>query len=79
LTGTIRHEFLDHTLFWNEQDLARKLAAFTDYYNWHRTHAGLIGQTPEDVAGTPAPLGVDLRHYAWKPFCGGLFQLPIAA
>jgi hypothetical protein len=28
LIGTIRREFLDHTLFWNEADLERKLADF---------------------------------------------------
>ena len=28
LIGTVRHEYLDHTLFWNASDLERKLEAF---------------------------------------------------
>ena len=32
LIGTIRREFLDHTLFWNAVDLERKLDTFKDYY-----------------------------------------------
>ena len=28
LTGTIRREYLDHTLFWNASDLERKLGEF---------------------------------------------------
>jgi hypothetical protein len=38
LIGTIRREFLDHTLFWNAIDLEKKLADFQVYYNRHRTH-----------------------------------------
>jgi hypothetical protein len=29
--GTVRREFLDHTPFWNAQDLERKLADFQTY------------------------------------------------
>ena len=36
LIGTIRHEYLDHTLFWNAQDLERKLANFRQYHNRDR-------------------------------------------
>ena len=66
LIGTIRREFLDHTLFWDEQDLVRKLAAFTDYYNRHRAHAGVRGRTPAEAAGAPAPMRADLLNHAWK-------------
>jgi transposase InsO family protein len=38
LIGTIRREFLDHTLFWNAVDPERKLETFIDYYNRSRTH-----------------------------------------
>ena len=41
LIGTIRREFLDHTLFWNAVDLERKLSLFKEYYNHSRTHASL--------------------------------------
>ena len=51
LIGTIRREFLDHTLFWNAGDLERKLADFQMYYNHHRTHSSLDGDTPAEVAG----------------------------
>ena len=44
--GTIRREYLDHAPFWNLLDLARKLDDFKDYYNNHRTHAALSGQSP---------------------------------
>jgi transposase InsO family protein len=79
LIGTIRREFLDHTLFWNEHDLARKLGAFTEYYNRDRAHAGLHGRTPAEAAGAPAPIRADLPNYTWKSLCDGLFQLPTAA
>jgi hypothetical protein len=39
LIGTIRRECLDQVLFWNAQDLERKLAAFRAYYNAARGHA----------------------------------------
>ncbi len=44
--GTIRREYLDHVPFWNSLDLERKLGEFKDYYNNHRTHAALAGQSP---------------------------------
>ena len=36
LIGSIRREFLDHTLFWTARDLENKLAGYQDYYNSHR-------------------------------------------
>jgi len=41
LIGTVRREYLDHTLFWNERDLLRKLNQFKDYYNENRGHLSL--------------------------------------
>ena len=41
LIGTIRREFLDRTLFWNQHDLELKLNQFKNYYNDWR--AQLIG------------------------------------
>jgi hypothetical protein len=49
--GTIRREFLDHLMFWNGRDLERKLEDFQNYYNYHRGHAALGGQTPAEVNG----------------------------
>ena len=79
LIGTIRREFLDHTLFWDEQDLVRKLAAFTDYHTRHRAHSGLRGRTPAKAGGALAPLRADLLDHGWKSLCNGLFPLPSAA
>jgi transposase InsO family protein len=76
LIGTIRRECLDHLLFWTETDLEIKLSAFRDYYNWHRTHAGLNGQTPVE---TPESRGAKLKSYRWQPHCRGLYQTPVAA
>jgi hypothetical protein len=38
LIGTIRREYLDHTLFWTMTDLENKLLDFRAYFNNHRTH-----------------------------------------
>ena len=79
LIGTIRREFLDHTLFWNAVDLERKLDSFKDYYNHSRTHASLDGNTPDEISGDRVTQPAPLHSYAWEKHCGGLFQLPIAA
>ena len=51
LIGTLRREFLDQILFWNTRDLDRKLEEFRDYYNVHRVHASLGGETPAEISG----------------------------
>ncbi len=79
LIGTIRHEFLDQTLFWNVVDLERKLEAFQDYYNHSRFHASLEGDTPAQVGGEPITTNTDLECYRWQVNCRGLVQLPMAA
>jgi transposase InsO family protein len=79
LIGTIRREFLDHTLFWNAVDLERKLELFKDYYNHSRTHASLDGNTPAEINGDRVAQPAPLNSYAWEKHCGGLFQLPVAA
>src|SRR5215471_4021291 len=47
LIGTIRREYLDHTLFWTATDLENKLRLFQDYFNRHRVHSGLKGEHDE--------------------------------
>jgi transposase InsO family protein len=76
LIGTIRREFLNHTLFWTAVDLESKLFEFKDYYNRHRSHASLDGKTPEasDIRAC-----VSMKSYRWKRHCRGLFQTPKAA
>lgn len=79
--GTCRREYLDQTLFWNEQDLQRKLAAFQTYYNEQRGHMSLAKTTPNQKVEESKPENnlVHLNDYRWKSHCGGLFKLPMAA
>ena len=79
LIGTIRREFLDHTLFWNAVDLEKKLAEFQIYYNHHRTHRSLDGDTPAEVAGELSKQRSVLKNFHWQTLCRGLYQLPTPA
>ena len=81
LIGTICCEFLDHILFWNAGDLVRKLADFQTYYNHHRTHSSLGGDTPNEFefAGEPTKSQTTLNNFRWQTHCRGLYQLPAAA
>ena len=79
LIGTIRREYLDQTLFWNQGDLERKLDSYEVYYNRYRCHTGLAGITPAQRGGTPAHPIANLDSYRWRPHCNGLFQTPAAA
>jgi putative transposase len=79
LIGTIRREYLEQVLFWNARDVERKLEAFTDYYNRHRVHSSLQGQTPAARSGEPGPCRAELTHFTWQQHCQGLFQTPMAA
>jgi putative transposase len=76
LIGTLRREYLDHTLFWTTADLENKLLDFRTYFNNHRTHTSLEGRTPD----TPAPRPIaNLRSFRWQPHCRSLYQTPMAA
>ncbi|MDA9982441.1 integrase core domain-containing protein [Gammaproteobacteria bacterium] len=77
--GTIRREFLNHTLVWNAVDLERKLSAFQTYYNHHRAHSSLDGDTPVEFAGDTPKLQTTLNNFRWQTHCRGLYQLPAAA
>jgi len=79
LIGTIRREYLDHTLFWNAQDLERKLGTFLHFYNHIRAHQSLDGNAPAEVSGEHQPPIAKLSNYSWISHCNGLFQTPIAA
>ena len=76
LIGTIRRDGLDRLLFWTAIDLEMKLVAFQDYYNEHRTHSALEGQTPIEA---PESKRAEFKHYRWQTHCRGLYQTPIAA
>ncbi len=60
LVDTIRREFLDQTLFWNERDLEEKLGEFQAYYNAHRVHQALNLKTPDEAAGKGLPTQANL-------------------
>ena len=79
LIGTVRRELLYHTLFWNAHDLELKLADFQSYYNEHRTHRSLSGDTPSEVAEVTSKRQATLNNYRWQSHCRGLYQLPVAA
>jgi len=79
LIGTVRREFLDHTLFWISVDLERKLSSFRDYYNGSRVHSSLGGQTPNEVRDDFKRQRADVHAYRWESHRGELYQLPVAA
>ena len=79
LIGTIRREYLDHTLFWDSCDLERKLEEFRQYYNVHRVHTSLDGDIPSEIYGETIIRRANLNQFRWKSHCGGLYQLPVAA
>ena len=79
LIGTIRREYLDHVPFWNSLDLQRKLDQFKKYYNQHRTHTSLAGQTPDDFGRLRERSTASLSNFIWKHHCNGLFVTPIPA
>jgi putative transposase len=76
LIGTIRCEYLDHTLFWTTTDLENKLLDFRAYFNNHRTHNSLEGRTPDTPLSRPV---ANLQSFRWQPRCRDLYQTPVAA
>jgi transposase InsO family protein len=76
LVGTLRRECLDRTLFWTTADLEVKLREFQEYFNEHRTHAGLEGRVPDSGRRTSL---IRFASYRWQKHCRGLYQTPIAA
>lgn len=78
LIGTIRHEYLDQTLFWNEADLEAKLIRFMQYYNDERCHWSLRGITPNESADESKLKCLNSNNVRWMKTCNGLYELPIA-
>ena len=79
LIGTIRREFLDHTLFWNATDLERKLETFRQYYNTDCVHSALVGDTPLEITSETVIRRADLNNFQWRSHCRELLHLPAAA
>ncbi|WP_217356516.1 integrase core domain-containing protein [Legionella sainthelensi] len=78
LIQTVRLEFLDKLIIWNEGDLIKKLNCFRDYYNTNRCHYGLGHAAPEQKYSNQQKKVISLDEFKWKKFCNGLFELPIA-
>jgi hypothetical protein len=79
LVGTLRREMLDSVLFWNAQDLTRKLNNYQHYYNELRVHTSLHGVMPMNKSGKTTMSTANLQNYQWQSHCRGLFQLTVAA
>lgn len=79
LIGSVRRELLDKTLFWNVDDLQRKLNSYKEYFNEIRGHHGADGVTPAQKANDKVSNVISIDKYQWKKECRGLFQRPIAA
>ena len=79
LIGSTRRECLDQVLFWNEQDLKRKLESYQKYYNEYRVHYSLGGIPPNQFTGKNSPDKIDPKRYSWKQYSSGLYSHPIAA
>ena len=79
--GLCRQEFLDYVLFWNAEDLARKLDQYKNYHNQTRAHSSLDKKTPnQKAANDDIPNRVvSLKDFRWKSHCRGLFNLPVVA
>ena len=79
LIGTTRREYLDHTLFFNTNDLQNKLNGFQYYYNDKRGHSSVGRITPVKKAGENKSVLIPINNHRWKTMARGLFDLPIAA
>src|SRR5947207_2052584 len=71
LIGTLRREYLDHTLFWTTADLENKLLDFRTYFNNHRTHNSLEGGTPETPLSRPV---INLGSFRWQSHCRARYR-----
>ncbi len=67
------------SLFWNGSDLERKLEEFRQYYNSHRVHTSLDGDTPSETSGEAIIHRADLNQLRWKAHYRRLYQSPVAA
>jgi transposase InsO family protein len=76
--GSVRREYLDQILFWNENDLSRKLDQYKAFYNETRGHLSLNSKTPRQTAEETARSIIPINNYDWASHCNGLFSTPIA-
>jgi hypothetical protein len=55
--GSIRREYLDHVVIYNERHLRRVLPSYVDYYHRTRTHLSLDKDCPVSRPCQPARIG----------------------
>jgi len=75
--GTVRREFLDPVLFWNEIDLPRKLEQYQRFYNEIRGHLALNSERPCQVDHKTLCRANPVKNYHWVSHCNGLFNTPV--
>ena len=75
LIGTIRREYLDDVLFWNVDDLTRKLDQFKAYDHEARVHRSLHA-TPAQESGKPPPPPRCTRSICLPPAVSGALSYP---
>ena len=74
LICTLRRELLDHIIPLNEAHMRKHVQAYmVDYYNTHRTHQGIDGQTPVTTKPPPPTLSRDIKLIS-LPVLGGLYH-----
>jgi hypothetical protein len=78
-TNNCPREFTDHTFFFTEIDLRRKLKKYQAYFNEGRVHYSLNGKVPSQKAGEIEIKKAEISNYRWNSYCHGRFQVPAAA
>ena len=68
---SVRHELLDHTITWNEQQLRALLQECAAHYNEHRPHRSLGQRAPASVDVAAIGSGEPIQRHAT---CGGLIN-----
>jgi putative transposase len=72
--GTTRRECIDQVLFWNEEDLSRKLKSYQKYFNEARVHESLNGMPPAQFRNEHDHNVIDLKKNIGKSTAGVFFR-----
>jgi len=78
LIGIVRQDFLNKILFWNSNDLQKKLNLYQQYYNQFRSHSANDSMSPNNKCGHIKP-AISFDKFKWEKHLRGLVQLPCAA
>jgi len=60
---TCRNEVTDRSLFWNTDDLQRKLDNFKVYFNENRAHMGIDMITPNSIYENKNSKVININNY----------------